>query len=145
MRTLRRKHFLGVVLLGWFLSSAVRLEFNTDPFSYQVKKRGSGEVLVAQAGMTTVTDSRYTVRGDIIRLNNKWGRNWKPKLNIEVFAGAKGVSEFNYFTGGSVQKITASCEGDNLTVQFGDLGAKGSLELLCRKSEGSYAKRNEAA
>jgi alpha-D-xyloside xylohydrolase len=43
-------------------SAALRLELNTDPFSYRVMDRGSGEALLIETGGTTFTDNRYTVR-----------------------------------------------------------------------------------
>jgi alpha-D-xyloside xylohydrolase len=82
-----------------------------------------------------VREGAIVPRGDIVKLNNNWEENWSPKLRLEVFPSAKASSEFNYFTGDAVQKITASPEADGWTIQFGELGARGSLEIYCKKAK----------
>jgi alpha-glucosidase (family GH31 glycosyl hydrolase) len=81
-----------------------------------------------------VREGAIVPRGDIVKLNNNWETNWRPKLRIEVFPSPKEPSEFSYFTGNGVQKITASRQGNSLTIQFGDLGATGVLEIYSRKA-----------
>jgi alpha-D-xyloside xylohydrolase len=80
--------------------------------------------------------------GDIAKLNNNWDANWSPKLHIEIFPSAKASSEFRYFTGANVQRITAAPEGDKLTIQFADLETDGTLEVYCGKP--AEVVRNEA-
>jgi alpha-D-xyloside xylohydrolase len=81
-----------------------------------------------------VREGSIIPRGDIVKLNNNWDAHWTPKLRIEVFPAAKEPSRFDYFTGAAVQRITASREGQTLTIQFDDLGSDGFLEVYCRKA-----------
>jgi alpha-D-xyloside xylohydrolase len=82
-----------------------------------------------------VREGAIIPRGDIVKLNNNWETNWSPKLRIEIFPSAKGTNEFNYFTGSKVETITASRSRDALTIDFGDLGPSGSLEVYCHKAK----------
>ena len=57
-------------------SSVLRLEVSTDPYSYRVVERASGDVLVAETGGVSFTESCYTVKsvtnvaktGDTLRI-----------------------------------------------------------------------------
>ncbi len=82
-----------------------------------------------------VREGAIIPRGDIVKLNNNWDANWSPKLRIEIFPAAKGTSEFNYFNGSKVEKITASQDGDAVSVDFGDLGAVGSVEVYGHRAK----------
>jgi alpha-glucosidase (family GH31 glycosyl hydrolase) len=79
-----------------------------------------------------VREGAIIPRGDIIKLNNNWEASWKTKLRIEIFPSAKAANEFNYFTGTVVQKIAVTPSADGLTIEFGDLGTPGTLEIYCR-------------
>ncbi|HWY45082.1 MAG TPA: TIM-barrel domain-containing protein [Candidatus Sulfotelmatobacter sp.] len=79
-----------------------------------------------------VREGAIIPRGDIIKLNNNWEASWKTKLRIEIFLPAKAANEFNYFTGTGVQKIAVAPSADGLTIEFGDLGTPGTLEIYCR-------------
>jgi hypothetical protein len=79
-----------------------------------------------------VREGAIIPRGDIVKLNNNWEENWKAKLRIEVFPSGKAASEFNYFTGVNAQKIAATPSSEGLTIEFGDLGTPGTLEIYCR-------------
>jgi alpha-D-xyloside xylohydrolase len=81
-----------------------------------------------------VREGAIVPRGDVVKLNNNWEENWIPKLRIEIFPSGKTASEFQYFTGDGVQAIKVTPERDGLTIQFGDLGAAGSVEVYCRKA-----------
>jgi alpha-D-xyloside xylohydrolase len=83
-----------------------------------------------------VREGAIIPRGDIVRLNNNWEPQWRPKLNIEVFAGGNEPNEFGYFTGDGVQTIKAWRSRDGLTIEFGDLGSSGALEVYCRGPKG---------
>jgi alpha-D-xyloside xylohydrolase len=80
-----------------------------------------------------VKEGAIIPRGEIVKLNNNWEANWSPKLRIEIFPSQKSSSEFSYFTGEGVQEITVTPQTDGLTIQFGELGAAGSLEVYCKK------------
>jgi alpha-glucosidase (family GH31 glycosyl hydrolase) len=81
-----------------------------------------------------VREGSIIPRGDIVRLNNNWDAKWEPKLRIEVFPSAKQASEFSYFTGSGMQVIKSFPRGGGLTIEFGDLGTNGTLEVHCRKA-----------
>lgn len=68
-------------------------------------------------------------RGDILKANNNWTPGWMPQLRIEFFPQDTTNSTFNYYTGSGVQTITCSNLNHTLTIQFGDLGNNGNLEL----------------
>jgi alpha-glucosidase (family GH31 glycosyl hydrolase) len=80
-----------------------------------------------------VKEGAILPRGDIVKLNNNWDKDWKAKLRIEVFPSAKEASEFTYFTGKEQQEIKATPGAEGETVQFGDLAVGGTLEVYCEK------------
>jgi alpha-glucosidase (family GH31 glycosyl hydrolase) len=82
-----------------------------------------------------VREGAIISRGDIVRLNNNWDANWSPKLRIEIFPSRKEPTQFNYFTGSAVQKISVTPNDDALTIQFGALEADGVVEVYCRKAK----------
>jgi alpha-glucosidase (family GH31 glycosyl hydrolase) len=69
-------------------------------------------------------------RGDILKSNNNWTKNWKPYLDIEVFP-CKGGNSFPYYTGVSVKNIETTLENKTLKVKFDDLGINGNLKIYC--------------
>jgi len=83
-----------------------------------------------------VREGAIIPRGDILKGNNNWQEHWTPKLHIEVFPSNQLASQFDYYTGSGVQKITASRKGDNLEISLGDLGINGTLEVYCRNVKG---------
>jgi len=80
-----------------------------------------------------VREGAIIPRGDIVKLNNNWDANWKPKLRIEVFPARDRGSEFSYFTGSGTQTIRMAREGSGITIAFEDLGVNGALEVYCRR------------
>ncbi len=92
--------------------------------------------VTASAPLTTiplfVREGAIIPRGEIVQLNNNWEANWKAKLRMEIFPSAKTASEFSYFTGEKAQKIAVTPSGDGLTIEFGELGMPGTLEIYCR-------------
>lgn len=87
-----------------------------------------------------VREGAIIPRGNIVKLNNNWDANWKAKLRIEIFPAGKEGSKFDYFTGKGVQKISTAPSADGLTIEFGDLGAGGTLEIYCRGVKAVLAK-----
>jgi alpha-glucosidase (family GH31 glycosyl hydrolase) len=83
-----------------------------------------------------VREGAIIPRGDILKGNNNWEENWTPGLHIEFFPSNQSASQFDYYTGSAVQKITATPKGDNLEINFGDLSANGTLEVYCRGVKG---------
>lgn len=80
-----------------------------------------------------VREGAIIPRGDIVRVNNTWDKDWKPRLRIEFFPAEKESSEFLYYTGQGEQKITATRTTEGLAIQFGDLGTGGTLEVYSGK------------
>ncbi|HWB83196.1 MAG TPA: TIM-barrel domain-containing protein [Bryobacteraceae bacterium] len=75
-------------------------------------------------------------RGDILKANNNWTPNWTPKLHVEMFPSSKVRSRFDYFTGQRIEPIAASVSRAGISVNFGDLGTRGDLEIYCRNVKG---------
>jgi len=68
-------------------------------------------------------------RGELYRGNDNWTAGWAPALRIELFPSATTASRFDYFTGAEVRPITAAKASGRLTIQFGDLGLAGKLDV----------------
>jgi alpha-glucosidase (family GH31 glycosyl hydrolase) len=68
-------------------------------------------------------------RGDLWQGNNNWTANWAPYLRIEFFPSESSGSSFPYYTGSSVQTITATNHNHTLTLRFGNLGYSGNLQV----------------
>jgi len=98
----------------------------------------------AEAPLSTiplfVREGAIIPRGDILKANNNWDANWTPKLRVEFFPSAKVTSEFDYFTGSAVRKITAEAKSDGIRIKLDDLGVNGMLEVYCKDFKG--LKRN---
>jgi alpha-glucosidase (family GH31 glycosyl hydrolase) len=78
-----------------------------------------------------VREGAILPRGDIIKLNNDWEANWKPRLRIEAFPARNMSSEFHYFTGAGTRTIKMARVGDGITMSFDDLGVNGAFEVYC--------------
>ena len=89
-----------------------------------------------------VREGAIVPRGDIIKVNNNWDYDWEPKLRLEYFPAEKEGSEFRYYTGSKQQRIVAERTKDGLSIEFGDLGAAGTLEIYCG-SVGGVARNGE--
>jgi alpha-glucosidase (family GH31 glycosyl hydrolase) len=116
-----------------YLPAGGWMNYNDKRTVYEGKK-----TITAAAPLGTiplfVREGAIIPRGDILKLNNNWEANWTPKLDIEVFPSGKEPGEFSYYTGHGTQTIGTAEEGDRLTIQFGDLGVDGTLEVFCRKA-----------
>jgi alpha-D-xyloside xylohydrolase len=82
-----------------------------------------------------VREGAIIPRGDIVQVDNNWDKDWKPRLRIEFFPAEKENSEFLYYTGNREEKITATRTAEGLSIQFGDLGAPGTLEVYSSNPE----------
>jgi alpha-glucosidase (family GH31 glycosyl hydrolase) len=83
-----------------------------------------------------VREGAIIPRGDILKGNNNWEENWAPNLHIEFFPSNQFTSEFDYYTGSGVKKITAAPRDGNLEIDFGDLETNGTLEVYCNNVKG---------
>jgi len=73
-------------------------------------------------------------RGDILKSNNNWTKDWSACMRIEFFPCDNTNNSFDYYTGDRVQPISCSMSGaGRVNIQFGDLGYAGTLEIYCRK------------
>jgi alpha-D-xyloside xylohydrolase len=99
-----------------------------------------GSTIKAAAPLGTipvyVREGAIIPRGDIVKLNNNWEQKWTPKLRLQFFPTARGKSQFDYYTGSGVQRITAEPAGEGLQIEFGDLGAPGAIEVYCKEVTG---------
>jgi alpha-glucosidase (family GH31 glycosyl hydrolase) len=123
----------GAASRNVYLPEGQWMDYNDKRTVYEGKKS-----IAAVAPLGTiplfVREGAIVPRGDIVRLNNNWAENWSSKLRIEIFPSVRTPSEFNYFAGDKVQRITATPETDGLTIRFGDLNAEGTVEVYCRKA-----------
>jgi alpha-D-xyloside xylohydrolase len=96
--------------------------------------------ITAKAGLQElplfVREGAIVPRGDIVKVNNNWDKDWKPRLHVEYFPAEKGTSEFLYYTGSAEKKIRTERTKEGLAIQFGDLGTPGALEVYCGKVNG---------
>lgn len=71
-------------------------------------------------------------RGDIVQANNKWTKDWSPRLTVELFPSF-GVPEssFAYYNGNKESEIrmtsTSKDDGACVHVQYGELGVGGKI------------------
>jgi alpha-glucosidase (family GH31 glycosyl hydrolase) len=68
-------------------------------------------------------------RGDILKANNSWTPDWKPRLRIEFFPAASGSSSFDYYTGEGVCRIQSSNEGGVITIDTGQTLIPGTADI----------------
>ncbi len=68
-------------------------------------------------------------RGDIWQGNNDWTSNWSPQLRLEFFPSATCANSFPYYTGSATQPITCTNLNGVLTIQFGNLGLNGIMQV----------------
>jgi alpha-glucosidase (family GH31 glycosyl hydrolase) len=96
------------------------------------------QTVVAAAPLDTipvfVREGGIVPRGDILQGNNNWTPSWAPSLRIEIFPAAGPLSRrFDFFTGTTVQSITAASEQQDgltrVTITTGPLGTPGRLEI----------------
>jgi alpha-D-xyloside xylohydrolase len=89
---------------------------------------------------TYVTTGAIIPRGDIYQGNNKWTKNWKPSLEIELFPSFNiAGSRFRYFNGKTEVNITmyTLAPFGTVDVEWGDLGADGKFILYSKSGNAS--------
>jgi hypothetical protein len=79
---------------------------------------------------------RHRIVGLRQALDNNWEANWTLKLRLQFFPSARSKNRFDYYTGSGAQTITAVPESDGLKIEFGDLGASGTIEVYCKEVTG---------
>jgi alpha-glucosidase (family GH31 glycosyl hydrolase) len=82
-----------------------------------------------------VREGAIIPRGDILRANNAWSKNWAPRLRIEVFPSNRLESEFRYYTGRSQRSISSRPAQGSLVLDLEDLEATGQLDVCCHPPE----------
>lgn len=79
-----------------------------------------------------VREGAFVPRGDVVKLNNNWVKDWKPELHVEYFPARQGKSEFLYFTlSGKQVSIRGEATKGGVSVEFEDLGTPGTLDIYC--------------
>jgi len=124
----------GATSRGVYLPEGRWMSYEDKHSVYEGKKSVTAEAPLGTIPLF-VREGAIIPRGDIVKLNNNWEENWSPKLRIEMFPSEKGHSEFDYFTGNGAEKITAERQGDELAIQFEELGAEGALEIYCKRAK----------
>ena len=76
-------------------------------------------------------------RGDIFQGNNKWTKDWKPELTVELYPSADvAYSSFDYYNGDTknVVPITMSIDAlsGRVVVEYGAVGVNGTLTVYAR-------------
>jgi alpha-D-xyloside xylohydrolase len=113
-----------------YLPAGRWLDYNEKHGIYEGNQTVTAKAALQQIPLF-VREGAIIPRGDIVQDNNNWHENWKPQLRIEYFPAENEPSSFSYYTGSTVQQITAHRVNDALAVQFGDLGVSGTLEVYC--------------
>ncbi len=102
-------------------SSVLRLELNTNPYSYRVIERSSGEVLLAETGEITFTSNGYTVRS--VTDVTKTGDTIRATLHLE---GTSDLAQagFRFVKPGVLQVVLSFKNGvaAEIKEQFSDQG-----------------------
>ena len=83
-----------------------------------------------------VREGAIIPRGDIVRLNNNWDAELDSEAAPAILSLGRGKSQFDYYTGSGVQRIAAEPAGDGLKIEFGELGAPGTIEVYCKEVTG---------
>jgi alpha-D-xyloside xylohydrolase len=118
----------GATSRGVYLPSGKWLDYNgrTDVLT-------GGATVQAASPLDTIPvyarEGAIVPRGDIYQGNDRWTAGWAPSLRIEVFPSATLPSRFDHYTGSAVQTITAVKASGRITIQFGDLGLPGKLDV----------------
>jgi hypothetical protein len=81
-----------------------------------------------------VREGAILTLGDVLKVNNNWTPDWKPRLRIEVYPGM-ATSRFEYYTGGKIVPITCANENGTIAVTFGETGVPGDVVVFCSAPE----------
>jgi hypothetical protein len=67
----------------------------------------------------------------VVRANNTWSANWRPRLRVEVFPSARGPSAFHYYTGRRYRTIASRPTPSGLQLDVDDLEVETALAVYC--------------
>jgi alpha-glucosidase (family GH31 glycosyl hydrolase) len=70
--------------------------------------------------------------GDVLKANQSWEKEWRPRLRIAVFPAERQASSFDYFTGERVETIACTPDAAGMAIRFGDLGLPGRVAVACK-------------
>lgn len=70
--------------------------------------------------------------GDVVKGNNNWTENWKPKLRLEILPAEKQASTFTYYTGARPRMIRCTPDNGTISIVFEDLECPGDLHIYCK-------------
>ncbi|KAI7251421.1 hypothetical protein KC352_g12610 [Hortaea werneckii] len=76
-------------------------------------------------------------RGDIYQGNNKWTKDWKPELTIELYPSKKVPwSSFAYYNGDTKQEVPitmkTSHHSGQVEIEYGPVGVGGTIVLFAK-------------
>jgi alpha-glucosidase (family GH31 glycosyl hydrolase) len=119
---------------GVYLPEGQWLDYN-----HRSSLHSGGRQIRVSAPLTSipvfVREGAIIPRGDILRANNAWSKNWAPRLRIEVFPSNRFESEFRYYTGHSQRSISSRPAQGSLVLDLEDLEATGQLDVCCHPPE----------
>lgn len=82
-----------------------------------------------------VREGAIIPRGDILKGNDTWTRDWSPHLRLEIFPG-RLASRFDYFTGKKVSSIHVKPTGEGMEIGIGALEVPGEIDVYCQNVQG---------
>ncbi|KXS98561.1 hypothetical protein AC578_4322 [Pseudocercospora eumusae] len=83
-----------------------------------------------------VLEGAIIVKGDIFQGNNKWTKDWKPFLTIEIYPSPKvEAKQFSYYTGSDTEvmiNVRTDAAKRTVKVEYGSLGVEGTIVLFTK-------------
>jgi alpha-D-xyloside xylohydrolase len=93
-----------------------------------------------ESGPVFVRAGAIVPTGDVYQGNNKWTKDWKPSLHVELYPSfdVRG-SKFRYFNGKAETNITMLTDPvfGTVYVEWGDLGVDGQISLYSKSGVGN--------
>ncbi len=79
-----------------------------------------------------IREGALLVRGDILKGNNSWTREWKPSLSIEWYPSQSHESSFEYFDGKRLHRLVGMTKDNKWRLTFDNLRAPGVITIFCK-------------
>jgi alpha-glucosidase (family GH31 glycosyl hydrolase) len=80
-----------------------------------------------------VREGAIIARGDVLKANNTWTRDWAPRLRVEIFPSARVASTFRYDAGRGPRTVASRPTPDGFRVDLEDLGVAADLAVYCHR------------
>jgi alpha-D-xyloside xylohydrolase len=88
-----------------------------------------------------VREGTILVRGDVIQGNQKWKKDWRPRLRVEMFPSRHAEGSFNYYYGANSGVIRARFRESDLIIELPAFPF--DTEVRVALAEGDTARRPE--